>query len=116
MTFFYFSPSSTKYTLGFRIDPEEKLREVGKQAAQLYKAHGKQPDFGVRESPVDNSISHVTEFDEDVDLLAAESKCDPALLYATHGESAEPVFDESIGLAIERLPEGVTLQNLWNFR
>jgi len=110
------SPSSTKYTLGFRIDPEEKLREVGKEAAQLYKAHGKQPDFGVRESRLEDSISYVTEFDEDVDLLQAESKCDPALLYATHAESAEPVFDETIGLAVEQLPEGVTLQNLWNFR
>ena len=89
---------------------------MGKEAAQLYKAHGKQPDFGVRESRLEDSISNVTEFDEDVDLLQAESKCDPALLYATHAESAEPVFDESIGLAVEQLPEGVTLQNLWNFR
>jgi Bardet-Biedl syndrome 5 protein len=29
------SSSSGKYTLGFRIDPEEKMREIAKQAAQV---------------------------------------------------------------------------------
>jgi len=110
------SPSSTKYTLGFRIDPEEKLREVGKQAAQLYKAHVKQPDYGVREAKVENTISSVTEFDEDVEI-DKNVKSDPALLYATFtASSTTPAYDESLGLAIEELPEGVTLQSLWSFK
>ena len=97
--------------MGFRIDPEEKLREVGKQAAQLYKAHVKQPDYGVREAKISNPISTVTEFDEDVEI-DKNVKSDPALLYATFtATSNKPVYDDSLGLAIEELPEGVTLQS-----
>ena len=110
----FFSPSSTKYTLGFRIDPEEKLREVGKQCAQLYKAHSKQPDFGVREDKVtQNKIDMGSEFDEDV-TVENDFKSDPSILYATFANASSPVYDESIGLAIEELPPGVTLQSLWN--
>ena len=102
--------------MGFRIDPEEKLREVGKQAAQLYKAHAKQPDFGVREQKIENPKMAPTEFDEDVEIENT-AKTDPALLYATFSnEKNIPVFDESIGLAVEKLPEGVTLQSLWTFK
>lgn len=111
------SPSSTKYTLGFRIDPEEKLREVGKQAAQLYKAHCKQPDFGVREDKIENSIMNMTEFDEDVEI-ENNFKSDPALLYATYSSdpAPAPVYEETLGLAIEQLPDDVTLQSLWSFK
>ena len=35
----FFSTSSAKYTLGFRVDPEDKLRAVGKEMHQLLNAH-----------------------------------------------------------------------------
>ena len=57
-----------------------------------------------------------TEFDEDVEIEQSV-KSDPALLYTTYtNEKSVPVFDETIGLAIEQLPENVTLQSLWSFK
>jgi len=59
----------------------------------------------------------LTEFDEDVEIEQDSTKADPALLYATFsGEKSLPVFDETLGLAIEKLPENVTLQSLWTFK
>ena len=60
-----FSPSSSKYTLGFRIDPEEKLRSVGKEIIQLLKAHSSQPELGVFEEIATKSDIPIS-FDEDV--------------------------------------------------
>jgi len=108
------SPSSSKYTLGFRIDPEERLRDVAKQVAQLYKAHSKTADFGVHENIVEQ-ISETVEFDEDVEIEAV-GKIDPTFIYQSFGESGKPVYDPGLGLAIEELPDGVTLQSLWDFK
>ena len=38
-----------------------------------------------------------------------------AAYYAQGGQhTAEPIFDETIGLTVEAMPPGVTLQSLWN--
>lgn len=107
------SSSSARYTLGFRIDPEEKLKKLGKEIVQLYKAHSSQPELGVfEESATPGSMP--LSFDEDVTLEKSETQSDSALLYALDdAESEVPVLDDSIGLLIEKMPDGVTLESLW---
>ena len=71
--------SSSRYTLGFRIDPEEKLKSVGKEIVQLYKAHSSQPELGVFEEPA-HANSMPLSFDEDVIIEKGSSQHDSALL------------------------------------
>lgn len=35
------------FTLGFRIDPKDKLRSVTKELSSLFRIHSKAPEFGV---------------------------------------------------------------------
>jgi Bardet-Biedl syndrome 5 protein len=106
------SPSSSKYTLGFRIDPEEKLRSVGKEIIQLLKAHSSQPELGVFEEIATKSDIPIS-FDEDV--AVEKTKTDSSLLYALEqsSEPSEPILDPSCGLLVEKMPPGVTLKSLW---
>lgn len=60
-------------------------------------------------------ISESVEFDEDVEIEAV-GKIDPTLIYQSFEESGKPVYDPVLGLAIEELPDGVTLQSLWDFK
>lgn len=74
----------------------------------------KTADFGVHENIVEQ-ISETVEFDEDVEIEAV-GKIDPTFIYQSFGESGKPVYDPGLGLAIEELPDGVTLQSLWDFK
>ena len=106
-----FSPSSSKYTLGFRIDPEEKLRSIGKEIIQLLKAHSSQPELGVFEEVATKSDIPIS-FDEDV--AVEKTKIDSSLLYALENSTpSEPVLDTSCGLLVEKMPPGVDLKSLW---
>ncbi|CAG5107157.1 Oidioi.mRNA.OKI2018_I69.chr1.g3180.t1.cds [Oikopleura dioica] len=108
------TPASGKYTLGFRIDPEEKMREVAKQAAQLFKAHIAAPEFGVREQKVKQTNLSEGTFDEDVEIT--KSTLDPRLIYGSAEEIEETEFNEDLGLLFQKLPDGVTLEDLWEFK
>ncbi len=55
--------------------------------------------------------------EEDVQIVDADSRMDTwAACYATGGSSTgrEPVFCPELGLAMEALPEGTTVEALWN--
>lgn len=38
---------SGSFTLGFRIDPKDRLRSVTKELSSLYRIHSQTPEFGV---------------------------------------------------------------------
>ncbi|RKO92786.1 hypothetical protein BDK51DRAFT_27975, partial [Blyttiomyces helicus] len=124
---------TSDYRLGFRIDPAEKLKEVGKQIRKLWKVYGANPIFGVQyvveedhnklilvlHQPTGQSltITHSSVAEEDTFLLPTDPS-DPAdddvvraavvALYRTDaptrgGGDHEVVWDPDLGLAIERV-------------
>ena len=108
------SPSSTKYTLGFRIDPEDRCRQVGKEMAQLLKAHQAQPELGVFDQP-NKPVSMPLTFDEDVVVEQGSAPGDSARVYQLDGDAkrAEPVYDEDLGLLVEKMAENVSMEKLF---
>ena len=48
---------SGNYVLGFKVDPEEKLKEVYKEINSLYKVYSSTPIFGVQFEVEDRVIS-----------------------------------------------------------
>eukprot|EP01137_Pigoraptor_chileana_P027637 Opistho-2@841 len=123
------SMDSGNYVLAFRVDPPERLKEVAKQIKNLYKVCGASPVFGVFYEVDDPSISanssvvqsgerpNADEEDEDADEDGViDDGVDPlAAYYADNNKVGEGrvVTHPGLGLAIEELPRGVTLESLW---
>ena len=116
------SEFSGGYVLGFRVD---KLEEVYTEILNLFKTYSQSPIFGVECTfeDVEQNIDSVTipRAEDNLEIietgyehLASVSKAN----YAVGGSSTqtkangEPdiIFSEEIGLAIERPPNGMTLE------
>ncbi|CAG0916857.1 unnamed protein product [Notodromas monacha] len=123
------SSSSGGYVLGFRIDSpngssssevlEEKVREI----TALRDSHGKCPDFGVRyetsKKNTDMTDDHMGNRDvDDADVVDDQEESDSfAAYFADLGgkqSDRDPIYDPDLGLAVERLKDGFTLESLWN--
>eukprot|EP00428_Durinskia_dybowskii_P024936 CAMPEP_0170245564 /NCGR_PEP_ID=MMETSP0116_2-20130129/22567_1 /TAXON_ID=400756 /ORGANISM="Durinskia baltica, Strain CSIRO CS-38" /LENGTH=347 /DNA_ID=CAMNT_0010496437 /DNA_START=9 /DNA_END=1052 /DNA_ORIENTATION=+ len=107
------------YILGFRADPVEHLEEVYTQISNLWKVFSATPIFGVEytvdERPEDGKDAFMPRTEDDVQIVDGDD-IEPCLLYQPDGEKEidrEPVFNAELGLAMERLKEGTTLQSLW---
>merc|ERR1712224_1108746 len=112
--------SSGGYILGFRADPVEHLEEVYTQISNLWRVFSATPIFGVEytveEKPTDAKENVVPRTEDDVEIIDGDD-IEFCLLYQPDGEKEidrEPVYSPELGLAIERLKEGTTLQSLWN--
>ena len=114
------------YILGFRLDPVEKLEELVVELTKFHSLFAASPIFGVEftiEDQPDASTSEVkmaapvSRVEEDVELTDdAEDTQVLAAYYAVgHDGWDEQViqFDESLGLAVERLQDGLTMESLW---
>jgi len=124
------SEISGGYVLGFRVDPQEKLEQVYKEISSLHKIYSDNPIFGVEYSRTDkihvdeekeinesiNSvISKMDEVDE-IDENHMESNDAFAAYVAEGGHEGRdrpPVYCPELGLAIEQLKDGYTLDSLW---
>lgn len=114
------SPISGGYVLGFKIDPEEKLQNIHKELTSLYAIYSNNPIYGV-----EFSWSNTDEFRENTSLIddMEEGTDDPRgemtntlaayLADEGHVKDREPVYNNDIGLAIEQIKDGFTLQKLW---
>ncbi|TNN12190.1 Bardet-Biedl syndrome 5 protein isoform 2 [Schistosoma japonicum] len=80
------------YLLGFRIDPPERLHNTVKQLGSLHNIYMKSPNFGI---------------------AISRAKDEAYLADGTKQTDREPVYNEDLGLAIERLPEKYTISDLW---
>lgn len=116
---------SGNYVLGFRIDPLEKLQQAAKEIKSLHQVYSANPIFGVQiktsceidevefeSSEISSqSVYEETELDENI-------KADACVSYYADGITedkapAPPVFAKELGLAIEPLKAGYTLDSLW---
>lgn len=112
---------SGSYILGFKVDPEPKLRDVAKEIAAMFQISITNPNFGVNYAPSQTAATAEVEKtlvgDEDVDIVEGEGGSDVFAAYyadgATHAGDREPLFSPELGLAVEGLQDGVTVEQLW---
>ncbi|XP_064401567.1 Bardet-Biedl syndrome 5 protein homolog isoform X2 [Halichondria panicea] len=118
------SEHSGGFVLGFRVDPYEKLKDVVQEIHSLYQVYCASPVFGVefqveQQSSGDNeqSLPVPESVTDDIEVVETKDKMDTfAAYYADPHKSVDrdPVFSPELGLAIEKLPEGYSLQDLWD--
>ncbi len=115
------------YILGFRIDPKEKLDEVFKELSNLHSIFASNPNFGV-EFTIENEALSIQQLlqpkvEEDVEIVD-ESEMDAHAIAAYYMDGTEGLdddgnradniqYDSRLGLAIEGLQPGMTLESLW---
>lgn len=117
------TPWSGGYMLGFKVDPKETLDYVHKELSSLWATYSQRPIFGVEAdlSPdlptPDLAALRITSQEEDVTIVEASDKGDVLAAYyadPTKGVDREPVFCPELGLAVEALKEGLTVEQLWS--
>nr|CAB3225175.1 COS41.4 [Phallusia mammillata] len=116
------------YVLGFRIDPLEKLQETAKEIQSLHRVYSSSPVYGVQHEKNINKVDEELENGQIINAAVMEDididtsiKSDACVAYyaddmGTTDPSAEPVqpvFSPELGLAIEPLKPGYTLESLW---
>ncbi|XP_010712013.1 Bardet-Biedl syndrome 5 protein isoform X5 [Meleagris gallopavo] len=113
------SQQSGGYVLGFKIDPVEKLQEAVKEINSLHKVYSANPIFGVdyemEEKPQSLEDLTVEQVQDDVEIEPGEQTDAFVAYFADENKQhdREPVFSEELGLAVEKLKDGFTLQGLW---
>ncbi|KPM11830.1 hypothetical protein NH340_JMT09315 [Sarcoptes scabiei] len=134
------SESSGGYVLGFRIDPVEKLNNVYEELNNLHSVHVSSPQFGIDhletatelddlsiKSPDSDqytmnagvhSMANYQEIMENDHSTRNQNSNDPFIAYLAEGECSEfrPHqwnYDPSIGLSIETIKDGFTMESLW---
>jgi len=113
------SASSGGYILGFRVDPPGNLEQLHLQIMNLWKVFSKTPIFGV-EYTVQNDhtpeeLAPHKRAEDDVQIV--EDGMDPCLLYYADGDKEidrEPMYNQELGLAVEKLRDGSTVSQLWS--
>jgi len=117
------TPQSGSYVLGFKVDPKETLDYVYKEITSLWKVYVKQPIFGVEVRADSERQLHsfgsmkISEAEADVEIVDAADKGDLLAMYyadATKGADRDPVYNPELGLAVEQLKEGLTIEQLWS--
>ena len=101
------------------IDPSERMQEIHKEVFTLHKVYSTQPLFGV-EFEVEEVAPRLEELKihsspDDVEIID-EGISDAFAAYYQDGSKnvdRKAVYDSSIGLAVEKLREGATIQSLW---
>uniref|UniRef100_A0AAY5E9J9 Bardet-Biedl syndrome 5 protein homolog n=1 Tax=Electrophorus electricus TaxID=8005 RepID=A0AAY5E9J9_ELEEL len=107
------------YVLGFKIDPMDKLQDAVKEINSLHKVYSANPIFGVEyemeEKPQPLDELTVEQPPDDVEIEPDEQTDAFTAYFADSNkqQDREPVFSEELGLAVEKLKEGFTLQGLW---
>ena len=117
------SEISGGYILGFRIDPLEKLQEIQKEIASLHKLYSATPIFGVEyetrdeQSKPEETVQYTDTVDDinEIDDNNYETH-DAFAAYLAEGpqKDREIVFCRELGVAMEKIKEGFTLESLWS--
>ncbi|XP_012561842.2 Bardet-Biedl syndrome 5 protein homolog isoform X1 [Hydra vulgaris] len=114
------SQQSGNYVLGFRLDPPEKLQETVKEIQNLFKVFSSWPIFGIEfeteQKPEPLEELTVDPVEDDIEIVNENVTSDVFAAYFADSHTdneKEPFFNQDIGLAVERLSDGVTMKNLW---
>jgi Bardet-Biedl syndrome 5 protein len=118
------TPLSGGYVLGFRVDPADRLQTVYKEITSLFDIYSKSPMFGVKfdieEAPVNLATLTIENKEEEIEIVSDGNHMDAISAYyaectgdGSEIEAGEPVFDTYIGLAVEKVSDGRSVENLW---
>jgi len=109
------------YILGFRLDPAERMQETFKEVQSLHQVFSQNPIFGV-EHTIEERIGSAEELVQekkidDVEIIGNDEEAGDAFAayYADENKNIDrdPVFSAELGLAVERLRDGFTIEQLW---
>lgn len=108
------------YILGFRLDPEEKLQNLYRELNSLHSVYKTNPIFGVEYKWCSNKIENnsngnlIDDLDE-IEEPRGEIGNTLTVYLADdgHAKDREPAYSTELGLAVETVKEGFTLQKLW---
>jgi len=108
------------YVLGFRLDPVEKLQETVKQIQNLFKVYSSWPIFGIEFEKEDKPDAledlTVAPIEDDIEITSDETTSEAFAAYFADSHQdgdREPEFNPQLGLAMEKLRDGMTLKGLW---
>jgi len=115
------SPRCGGYILGFRLDPPEQLQVIFKEVTSLHATYSKSPVFGVSYSIEDTAppLEALTESRpaDDLEIIDDEEMADGFAAYYAEGfkgaDQRDIELSKELGLAIEKLPDGITAKSLW---
>ncbi|GAB1601145.1 Bardet-Biedl syndrome 5 protein homolog [Argonauta hians] len=112
------SEQSGGYLMGFRVDPQEKLKEIAKEVHSLLQASNMSPNFGVTYENNKQDLVLAMEDETFGEIYSGEEDIpDPLMTYLSDGtkmDGCELEFCDHLKLAMEKLPSGITAQDLWN--
>lgn len=112
------------YILGFRVDPQDRIGEVYQEAKSLFTVYAEAPLFGVdfsveAETPSIDALLQ-SKVQEDLELADEQEDAHAIAAYYAATSAVEDesrfdsvVFDPRLGLAVEGLVDGLTLEQLW---
>ncbi|KAK2959151.1 putative BBS5 protein [Blattamonas nauphoetae] len=116
---------SGSFSLGFRVEPIDQLRTLTVEIQKMIRIFYERPIFGVEyiieEGAEPKGLSQLkAEAQEPVEESFDIQKEDPAdvmaMYYAETLQQRDrpPTYDSSLGLAVEILPQGFTIDKIWN--
>jgi len=113
-------PQSGAYVLGFRIDPVELLHQTAQEIQNIHQVFSTNPIFGIshaqEDKPLPLSQLKTKRKADDVEIVGDDDETDAFAMYyadVNKDRDKDPVYHPDLGLAIESLPEGITLDLLW---
>ncbi|GMF28113.1 unnamed protein product [Phytophthora lilii] len=115
------SAASGGYILGFRVDPEERLHEVFREMQSLHSVFSTNPIYGVefeieeKPAPLEQLKQPRKMDDVEIEEDYSSSMDAFAAYYAAVNKNQDrpPTFSKELGLAIESLPDGFSVGDLW---
>ena len=109
------------YVLGFRVDPPERLNDVYKEVYSLWNLYVQAPilgvDFQLEAQPQSLDQNTIKRIIDGMDVVEDVPTDAFAAYYADEGQKnadRKPVYCPEIGLAVEKLRDGVTIDALWS--
>ncbi|KAL0024831.1 hypothetical protein WJX79_002987 [Trebouxia sp. C0005] len=112
--------SSGGYMLGFKVEPQERMEKVFTEIETVWQVYSAEPIFGVQFA-VEDAARPLKDMtlsrpQDDVQIVDADTSDAFAAYYAEDSKQAdrEVIFNPELGLAMEALPAGLTLQELWS--
>ncbi len=106
-----------KFTLGFRIDPDERRETIQREMVALATAFRQQPFFGIQYHVIEPEELKTVTTPRPVDVTRKvhHNPIDPLTRYmARAAAERDVVFDPRLGLSVEAPPEGYTTADLFD--
>ena len=108
------------FVLGFRLDPKEKLKQLYNELGSLWTAYSSRPNLGVKlDMTAEAEQLQLPQFqnDDDIEILQTIDNQDAFVAYYADdykGDNMKPEYNKTLGLAMEPLKEGYTIDQLWD--